>query len=74
MHNTRTVIALYIYSGKRLCPGESLARQIIFVFLTGLLQNFDVRPLEGQDKVKYKEYFNFNIHPLPFELRLIERA
>lgn len=34
------LMRLFLFSGKRVCPGESLARDELFLFMAGLLQNF----------------------------------
>ncbi|XP_014672801.1 PREDICTED: cytochrome P450 2C15-like isoform X3 [Priapulus caudatus] len=33
--------------GRRVCPGEALARVELFIFFTGILQNFDIRLPDG---------------------------
>lgn len=35
-------------AGKRLCAGETFARNIMFLFLAAILQNFTVKIPEGQ--------------------------
>lgn len=34
-------------SGKRICPGEVLAQRELFLFVTQLVQTFDMQPAEG---------------------------
>lgn len=33
--------------GKRLCAGETFARNTLFLMISGLLQNFTVKPANG---------------------------
>jgi hypothetical protein len=53
--------------------GELLARQELFLFLTGIIQNFDIRPPEGCDKVSFTEITTVVTEPTPFQIRLIPR-
>ena len=59
--------------GKRSCLGEILGRQMIFLFLTNLIQRFNFRPPEGQDSIKVKEVTGVGVYPSEFEVRLIPR-
>lgn len=59
--------------GKRSCLGEVLARQEIFLFLIGLLQNFHLEPPEGQEKIVCQEIVSVTIAPTDYQVRLIPR-
>jgi len=59
--------------GKRSCLGEVLARQKTFLYLTSLIQRFDIRPPEGRDSIRVKEVVGFGVFPSEFQVRLIPR-
>jgi cytochrome P450 len=59
--------------GKRSCLGEFLARQELFLFFSTLIQQFDIRPPEGQDRVDCEERFTVTMCPTPFKVRMIAR-
>lgn len=58
--------------GKRMCPGATLATVEIFLYLTTLLQEFDVLPVEGAkiDLESISTAVNFS---RPQELRFVKR-
>src|SRR6218665_2621255 len=68
--------ALYVFCsiGKRSCIGEILARQSIFLFLTSLVQRFDIRPPEGLDSISVAEVIALVTVPSHFEVHLIPRV
>ena len=60
--------------GKRSCLGELIARQEIFMFLTGLVQQFNILRPEGCQKIECDECdFDGVMSPRPFKVRLIGR-
>lgn len=65
--------SVWTFSGKRSCVGEPLARQEIFLFLAGLVQNFDVHPPEGLQKIVCEDKFQATLGPTAYKVRLIPR-
>ena len=61
-------------SGKRACLGKVLARQEMFLFLTGLLQQFDILPPEGDTSVPDQMMHHRIVTPAPYKVRLIPRS
>ncbi|CAG7785859.1 unnamed protein product [Allacma fusca] len=57
--------------GRRICPGDRIARDEIFMFITGILQKFDIKitstipSLDGE--------FGFARHPKPFKVTFSSR-
>jgi len=64
----------FIAAGKRSCLGEIIGRQSTFLFLTNLVQRFDIRPPEGQKTISVKEHTAITTTPTRFEVRLIPRV
>jgi len=59
--------------GKRSCLGELLARQELFLFMSGLLQSFNILPPEGSESVRDEMIFDQTVRPLPYQARLVPR-
>jgi cytochrome P450 len=59
--------------GKRSCPGEGLARHEVFLFVTSLVQQFNILPPEGQDKIRDEAVVIRFLQPEPFEVRFVAR-
>ncbi|CAN8033051.1 unnamed protein product, partial [Ixodes persulcatus] len=59
--------------GKRMCPGETLTTVEIFLYLTSLLQRFNILPEEGKAINLTPVSVTFNI-PFPQNLRFVPRC
>ncbi|KAL1459634.1 hypothetical protein WDU94_011598 [Cyamophila willieti] len=60
--------------GKRLCPGETFARQNMFMYVTGLLQNFTFSLPEGAKLPDDSDYIpGLNVHPRHMWLKVTPR-
>ena len=64
---------MFEYTGRRSCLGEVLARQELFLFITGILQQYDILPPENQERVEVKEVVSVTISPSPYQVRLVKR-
>jgi cytochrome P450 len=62
-----------VAAGKRSCLGENLARQEVFIALAGLLQQFDIRPPEGHERIDVRHAVSIVVGPTPFEVCLVAR-
>jgi methyl farnesoate epoxidase/farnesoate epoxidase len=60
-------------SGKRYCIGESLARNILFLFFATFLQEFSVSIPEGDPGPSSKPQCGFTTAPYPFRMKLKQR-
>ena len=61
------------FVGKRSCTGEQMARQELFLFLTGLVQQFHIRPPEGSDKIECTEHVDIIMWPTSYKVRFLQR-
>ncbi|XP_038642102.1 cytochrome P450 2C15-like isoform X2 [Scyliorhinus canicula] len=61
-------------AGKRICPGESLARMELFLFLTTLLQNFVFKPVIDRKEIDISAVISgFSAVPNDYEFYVISR-
>ncbi|XP_066532434.1 cytochrome P450, family 2, subfamily V, polypeptide 1 [Hoplias malabaricus] len=58
--------------GKRICPGESLARMELFIFFTSVLQSFTLSPPVGT-KCSLDFDFGVTLSPKPFKMNATPR-
>lgn len=58
--------------GKRMCPGEQLARMELFLFFTSLMQRFTFLALEGQT-LSLKGTISVSSGPEPFQISAVPR-
>ncbi len=59
--------------GRRRCMGEPLARMSLYLFLTGILSNFNLAKVSEDDKPSLERVFGATMSPHPYELRFIPR-
>ena len=59
--------------GARRCPGESLARSEIYLFLTGLLKNFSFNTPKGMENPTLDYNFGFTLLPKSFKVDIVPR-
>ncbi|XP_051251002.1 LOW QUALITY PROTEIN: cytochrome P450 2K6-like [Dicentrarchus labrax] len=57
-------------AGRRACPGESLARMELFIFLTTLMQKFPFTPPPGvsEDELDLTPCVGLSLNPPPHRL------
>ncbi|XP_060082620.1 cytochrome P450 2C28-like [Ylistrum balloti] len=58
--------------GRRLCPGEALAKMELFLFLTSLIQNFRLIPDDPKCLPSLQGIMGMTRSPKPFKLRAIK--
>lgn len=61
-------------AGKRICAGEGLARMELFLFLTSILQNFSLKPVEDHKDIDISPIVTSAANiPRPYEVSFIPR-
>ncbi|XP_078374661.1 steroid 17-alpha-hydroxylase/17,20 lyase-like isoform X2 [Oculina patagonica] len=60
-------------AGRRVCPGEALAKMEMYVFLSWMLHKFTFLPEEGQEAPEIKHRRAITQYPAPFKIRAIKR-
>lgn len=60
-------------TGRRMCPGEPLAKMELYLFLTRLLQRFDVEPEDPKRLPSLEGTLGITNMPETFNVRLIKR-
>eukprot|EP00092_Neocalanus_flemingeri_P008902 GFUD01009577.1.p1 GENE.GFUD01009577.1~~GFUD01009577.1.p1 ORF type:complete len:538 (-),score=125.63 GFUD01009577.1:53-1666(-) len=61
-------------TGARRCPGESLAKSEIYLFLTGLLQNFSFHIPQGEKGPSLDYTYGFTLLPKAFKVDIVPRS
>lgn len=61
-------------AGRRVCPGETLAKLEMFVFLSWMLHKFTFLPEEGQEPPEIRHRRAITQYPAPFKIRAIKRT
>lgn len=59
-------------AGRRVCPGETLAKMEMYMFLSWMLHKFTFLPEEGQEPPQIKHLRAITQYPAPFKIRAIK--
>ncbi|KAK7443766.1 hypothetical protein VKT23_015550 [Stygiomarasmius scandens] len=60
--------------GRRICPGQHLAKNSLIAMITSILSAFDIAPLDGQDTVPNFTTANIISHPEKFKCMIRPRS
>lgn len=66
-HGADHLLLSWLFSGRRACAGEGLAKMELFLFFTGLLRRFVFQPAPGVDKsdLDLTADVGFTLTPMP---------
>ena len=56
------------FTGRRICPGESLAKMEFFIFLVTIMQRFDFHLADGAEKSEQGDKTGLVHVPHPYKL------
>lgn len=59
--------------GRRQCPGETLARDTVFLLLSNIVQNFDIRQPPNSPQPDLEPAVNFMVVPKPYQAIFLAR-
>ncbi|RUS83558.1 hypothetical protein EGW08_008664 [Elysia chlorotica] len=59
--------------GRRVCPGESLAKMELFLVLASVIQRFELRPTTPDHLPTQKPEIGMIYFPQPYQIRFVER-
>ncbi|KAL8615481.1 hypothetical protein ACOMHN_053817 [Nucella lapillus] len=62
------------FIGKRSCPGEGLARMELFLFLTTLLQRYEIRPALQGTLPSLQGHIGITYTPFPYTVSFVQRS
>lgn len=63
---------IFDFTGKRSCPGETLANVEVFLYVTSLVQKFKIEFPEGKTH-SFEGNIGATFEPKPYELCMIPR-
>ncbi|KAH9494443.1 Cytochrome P450 2C3 [Bulinus truncatus] len=59
--------------GKRACPGEGMAKTEMFLYLSNVIQGFQLLPADPKHLPTLKCIFGLTVIPEPYQVRFVER-
>ncbi|CAL1535290.1 unnamed protein product [Lymnaea stagnalis] len=65
---------LPFFQGPRMCPGRGLARLELFLFLTSIVQHFQLLPSESEGLPRLDGHVGITYVPFPHRIRFVKRT